>query len=85
MKGNKMNAAIQNNFETLLRSVKANQLFVFECTDTKTGEKVPTLATIERHGEEFSLRPLARVFTGDPYQEIAPPLMDSAFLTQKGR
>lgn len=61
------------NFETIKRAVLNGDVALMACTDKETGEMVPTLCAVERDGEEFVMKPLAKLFNGNPYDELLPP------------
>lgn len=63
------------NFEMLLRAAQGSDLALLACTDAKTGEHVPTLVAVhyDEATEEYVMTPVAKLFTGNPYDEILPP------------
>lgn len=64
----------KNNFNTILRAAHNDDLALLDCTDAKTGEQVPTLVAVSRDEEgNYTFTPLARLFSGDPYEEVLPP------------
>lgn len=62
------------NFNTLIRAVKSGEICLVACTDSKTGETVPTICAMSHlPNGDYDLVPLAKMFTGNPYEELCPP------------
>jgi len=65
------------NFKTVQKAAKAGQLALLECTDAKTGNRVPVIVAVnvtrQPDEEAYEFIPLARMFTGNPYDEVLPP------------
>lgn len=61
------------NFDTMLRAASNGHLALLECKDAKTGEPVYTIVMVSRRGDEFEFVPVARMFDGNPYEQIVPP------------
>jgi hypothetical protein len=62
------------NFETLERASAAGDLALVECTDIKTGAYVAVLCAMQREPDGgFTMIPLARMFAGDPFEEVIGP------------
>lgn len=61
------------NFETLLKAAKNGDLALVECTDTLTSKPVFTLCAIGHEGGEYAMSPLAKMFDGNPFDELNPP------------
>lgn len=61
------------NFNTLLRAAKNGDLALVECEDKKTRKKVYTLCAVGRDDKEYVMAPVAKLFDGDPYEELNPP------------
>ena len=66
----------QANFETLQRAFDNEDVCLVACTDAVTGKLVPTICMVNVHPEdgEIELVPVAKMFTGNPYEEVIPPL-----------
>lgn len=63
------------NFKTLLRAGKNGALAIVECFDAKTKQPVITICAIgvvDAHGNH-GMTPLAKLFDGNPYEELIPP------------
>jgi len=71
-----MNEAIKQNFGALLTAVRNGDACLVECTDAKTGEIVVAVCAVEEHEDEYRIIPLAKMFNGDPYEELIPPYSD---------
>lgn len=63
----------KGNFETLKRAVKDGNIALMECTDSKTGQPVYTVCAVQRTSGSFEMVPLAKLFDGNPYEELTPP------------
>ena len=44
-----------------------------ECRDAATGQPVFALCAVNYTGETVDLAPLAKLFAGNPYEELVPP------------
>jgi len=66
-KGHKM------NLETLKRAFANDDMAIVECTDKVTGKPVHALCAIARDDDSFFIAPLAKLFDGNPYEELNPP------------
>lgn len=62
----------KTNFNTLLRAAVAGHLALLDCSD-KDGAQVPTIVAINKVDGSYEFVPLARMFTGNPYDELMPP------------
>jgi len=69
----KLSRGIQANFNTLLKACEAGRLALLDCQDARTGEHVPVIVAINGEGEEYAFVPLAKMFVGNPYEEVKPP------------
>lgn len=67
----------KNNFSTLLRAAAAEDLALMECTKVDTGDLVYVICAVHMDGEEYVFTPLAKLFGGNPYEEILPPTTES--------
>ena len=61
------------NFHTMLRAAAAGHLSLMECTDVATGKPVIVVCMVSKSGDEIVMVPVAKMFDGDPYKELAPP------------
>lgn len=70
--------AIQNgykaNFETLKRAAHDGDLALMECADKVTGKTVVVICAVGRGrvAGEYVFSPLAKMFDGNPYDELNP-------------
>jgi uncharacterized protein DUF6117 len=64
---------VKQNFNTLSRAFNEDSVALLECTDNKTGETIPVVCAVHMEGEEYVLTPIAKMFTGNPYEEVSPP------------
>ena len=63
------------NFETMKRAFAAGHVALMECTDAKTGATVIVVcaAQIRTQDGAYEFVPLAKMFDGNPYEELVPP------------
>lgn len=64
------------NFETLRRACEAEDLALVSCRDKATGKTVAVLCVMQECDDEIIMTPLARLFDGNPYDELEPPVPD---------
>jgi len=65
------------SFETLQRAILNGDTAMVECTDKATGKKVAVVCAVQpsqMRGEEVEVIPLAKLFDGNPYDELEPPM-----------
>jgi hypothetical protein len=63
----------EDNFNTLCRAVRNDDVALMECTDTATGKPVITICAVQRNGDTMQFVPFAKLFDGNPYEELTPP------------
>lgn len=63
----------QANFETLKKAFKNKAVALMECTDAVTGKPVITICAVNTVNGEYELIPLAKMFDGNPFEELLPP------------
>lgn len=61
------------NFETLKKAFKNKAIALMECTDAETGKPVITVCAVNIVNGEYELIPLAKMFDGNPFEELLPP------------
>lgn len=61
------------NFETMLAAAKVSGLALLECTDKVTGKPVMAIVMCQRCGTDTIFTPVAKLFDGNPYEELDPP------------
>ena len=63
------------NFEALRTAFLNGSICLAECRDATTGAKVATVCAVETddEGGEMGLVPFARMFDGNPYDQLVPP------------
>lgn len=71
----------KQNFETLQQAFRDGAACLLECFDAKTGVPVMTICAVGFDGKEYTFKPFAKLFDGNPYQELMPPDLDT--LTEK--
>jgi len=63
----------KQNFSILRDAAKCNDLALVECTDKATGNKVYVVCAVNYDGVEYEMVPIAKMFDGNPYDEVEPP------------
>lgn len=62
------------NFDTIKRAFADGNALLLACTDVETGETVPVICAVQMSDERtIEMVPLARLFIGNPYDEVKPP------------
>ena len=64
-------------FDNVCAAAHEHELCLTECTDRRTGKKVNVICATTTEDGVVRLRPLARLFSGNPYNEVAPPGLDA--------
>lgn len=68
----------KTNFETLISAAKNDDLCLLECQDAVTGKPVITVCAVMRDTDgTIQLAPFAKMFDGDPYEELIPPTTEA--------
>jgi hypothetical protein len=75
----KLSRGIKANFRTLQNACEAGRLALLDCQDARTGEHVPVVVAINSDGEDYAFVPLAKMFVGNPYDELNPPNAEGAY------
>jgi hypothetical protein len=63
----------RDNFQTLCRAVEDGKICLMECTDKITKAKVNVLCAVNTVNGEYEMVPIAKMFDGNPYDELDPP------------
>lgn len=66
------------NFKTLVAAIKNNDVCIVECKDATTGHPVIAVCAVTRTEDEYEMMPLAKLFDGNPYNELIPPMVEEA-------
>ncbi len=69
----------KKNFDTLVAAATVERLVLLECRDKVTGERVPIIAVVNHAGEMYEFLPIARLLSGNPYEQFDPPLPEGGF------
>ncbi len=65
------------NFKTLLKAAENGDLALIECQDAATRVPVVVICAVFKDKDGmFNTVPLAKMFDGDPYEELIPPLLE---------
>jgi len=67
----------KHNFNQLLRAVSSGDAALLETTEKATGRTVIVVVAVTFDGSEYHLVPMARMFDGNPYDELDPPSASS--------
>jgi hypothetical protein len=67
----------KKNFETLRRAIRNGDCALVDCRDKRTGQPVRVVCAMQRESDgEITMVPIAKLFDGDPYEELDPPGYD---------
>ena len=64
-------------FGNVCAAAHEHALCLAECTDRRTGKKVNVICATSTEGGVVCMQPLARLFSGNPYNEVVPPGLDA--------
>lgn len=68
----------RKNFQTLQDAMKHGNVCLLECADAKTGAPIVAICAVNYDGKEYEMVPFAKLFDGNPYEELVPPDFDTA-------
>jgi Family of unknown function (DUF6117) len=63
----------RRNFQTILEAARRGDLALLECVDTESGTPRSVVCAVNRRDQEFEFVQLAKLFHGNPYNELEPP------------
>ena len=63
----------RTNFESVRRAFLNGHAALLECTSRENGEPVYVIVAVQQAGDDFEFVPFARLFDGNPYEELDPP------------
>lgn len=66
------------NFSTLKQAFANDDVVLMECSDVVTGKPVYTICAVGKDGDQFVFAPFAKMFDGNPYEELNPPMKQEA-------
>ena len=68
-----INKKAKRAFKTIQEAALAHELCLVECTDRKTNTKVNVICATVTEDGAVRLHPLGKLFSGNPFNEVAPP------------
>lgn len=67
--------SLQKNFDTLVRACRNGDVCLIECKDAMTKKPVMTVCAVNRlKNDMIDTVPVAKLFDGNPYEELISPL-----------
>lgn len=72
-----LNKKSRLTFNAIIDAAGEHRLCLVECDDRRTGKKVPVLCESWTEDGVVRLNPLGRLFSGSPFNEVAPPGVDA--------
>jgi len=67
----------RNNFQTLLRAGDHDDACLVQAVDLRTQERCAIICVVNHHDDgTVELVPIARMFDGNPYDEVRPDFDD---------
>jgi hypothetical protein len=67
----------RRNFQQLLRASATADLALLEVTDKMSHQPAVVIVAVNFDGATYEFVPIARMFDGNPYEELDPPAADS--------
>lgn len=67
----------KHNFNTLIQAAKNDDLALLKTYDKITGKPVYAICAVQRETNGATMIPLAKLFDGNPYDELDPPVVDN--------
>lgn len=61
------------NFETMRRAFENGDVALLECKDAKTQQPVIAVCMVSHANGEYTMTPVAKMFDGNPFEELIPP------------
>lgn len=77
---------VKTNFQTMKNAMLSDRLALMECQDKTTGKTAYVVCMVNiLKGEikQFEFVPVAKMFDGNPYQELNPPDPKGGFRTEE--
>lgn len=76
----KITDGYQSNFDTLKRAIRNRDAGLMLCEDVTTGKSVVVVCAFMHDTEHgtWEAIPLAKMFDGNPYEEVKPPVLEGA-------
>jgi len=69
----------KKNFKTMQEAFQAGHLALVECQDKTTKRPVIAVCAVSFDGKMYNIVPFAKMFDGNPYDELNPPNPDGGF------
>jgi hypothetical protein len=67
----------RNNFQTLLRAAENDDVCLVQAVDLRTQERCAIICAVQHTDDgQVELVPFARMFDGNPYDEVRPDFPD---------
>lgn len=63
----------KTNFQTLSTAFEEGAACLLQCRDAQTGEPVYAICAVNRVKDDFEFIPFARLFDGNPFEQLVPP------------
>ncbi len=68
----------RRNFQELCRAIINGDVALVECQDAETKNPVMTICVMTQNKVgEFNMIPVAKMFDGNPYEQLIPPPIDT--------
>ena len=70
----------RTNFETLERAFRDGRVCLLDCQDRASGDSVAVICAVNPEDDgQTAFVPFARLFEGNPYEELCPPDPDGGY------
>lgn len=74
----------KTNFQTLLEAVRNGDVLLMECQDKATGKLCAVVCAVSLIDGYYETVPFARLFDGNPYEELNPPHPGGGWMQSDG-
>lgn len=74
----------RNNIKTIIRAAKDDRLAIMVCQDKVTKQELAVVCAVSNDKEQNDLVfvPLAKMFAGNPYEELNPPNPEGGYFDE---
>lgn len=76
----KIQESYKHNFSLILKAAKYGDLCLLDCQDKATGKTARVVCAVQRNETECIMVPLAKLFDGNPYDELNPPNPEGGYI-----
>ena len=79
----KIQKGYKHNFDEMMRAAEHGRLALIDCQDKRTGKPARVICAVSDSSDgQYDIIPLARMFDGNPYDELNPPNPDGGYFAE---